>query len=61
MRKGNENPIGKLDLENRKRHLVDVMIVDGTVEGGGRWEKKLKPCETLKEALTNKPDVVLGA
>ncbi|XP_058782089.1 uncharacterized protein LOC131656370 [Vicia villosa] len=56
-RKGNQSK--KLEVECGKRNLVDVMIVDGTVEGGGMGEKKLKGQETVTVQEMNNPEVVL--
>lgn len=56
------NPIQakKLYLKIGKRNLVDVMIVEGMVEGCGSGEKKMNGQETFKEIHTSKPEMVLG-
>ncbi|CAI8584881.1 unnamed protein product [Vicia faba] len=49
----------KLEVEIGKRHLVDVMIIDGTREIGGKGKKKLKGQDMEKINCENEPEVVL--
>ncbi|KAL5063736.1 hypothetical protein RYX36_025473 [Vicia faba] len=47
----------KLEVEIGKRHLVDVMIIDGTREMEGKWEKKLKGQDMEKINCENEPEL----
>ncbi|XP_058727213.1 uncharacterized protein LOC131598649 [Vicia villosa] len=50
-----------LEHENSKRQLVDVMIVDGSVEDCGSGEKKRRQVAESDPNLTPLPEVVLEA
>ncbi|CAK8560512.1 unnamed protein product [Lathyrus sativus] len=58
-RKVNPNKTKKLDIEYGKRNLVDVMIINGTVEGCGSGEKKVKGQEVPKVCHETELEVVL--
>ncbi|CAI8619013.1 unnamed protein product [Vicia faba] len=57
----NAYPKNKLEkeVECGKRNLVDVMILDGTVEAYGKGEKKLKGQEEVGSTLIKVSEVVL--
>lgn len=46
-------------MEIGKRHIVDVMIIDGTVDGAGSGEKKFKSQGSPKEKFSTELEVVL--
>lgn len=58
-RKKNLSHDKKLKIEINKHHLIDVMIIGGTLEGCGSGEKKRKSQSTLKEIQETKPEVLL--
>lgn len=48
----------ELEVEIGKRHLVEVMVIEGTVDNWGNYNKKLKNSRLLETKLTE-PEVVL--
>lgn len=49
----------KVEVEMEKRNLINIMVIDGTVERGGSGEKKLK---ALQDPIVQRlpiPEVVL--
>ncbi|XP_058733417.1 uncharacterized protein LOC131605033 [Vicia villosa] len=59
VRKGTQDSKKKVEMEIGKRSLVDVMIIDGTVESHGVMEKRMKGVEGQQGTATTKPEVVL--
>ncbi|CAK8578326.1 unnamed protein product [Lathyrus sativus] len=59
-RKVNPSQAKKLELEIGKHKLVDVMVVDGTAEGYGSGEKKMKSQAFVMDTI-EEPEVVLEA
>ncbi|XP_058727051.1 uncharacterized protein LOC131598472 [Vicia villosa] len=49
----------KIEVEMGKRNLVDVIIIDGTLEEHGIIEKKLKGPEEQQKSVSKLPEVVL--
>lgn len=54
-REGSQDHINKVEVQCEKRNLIDVMIIDGTVEGCGVVEKRLKGADVQAEDTTSKP------
>ncbi|XP_058763301.1 uncharacterized protein LOC131636707 [Vicia villosa] len=60
-RKSSQDTVKKVEMETGKRTLVDVMIIDVTIDGHGSIEKRMKGPEEHLAADTTKPEVVLEA
>ncbi|XP_058776207.1 uncharacterized protein LOC131650519 [Vicia villosa] len=58
-RKGNNSESKKLEMEMGKRQLIDVMIIEGDVEGCVSGEKKRKGLGVGEEKSVKEPEVVL--
>ncbi|XP_058776541.1 uncharacterized protein LOC131650847 [Vicia villosa] len=58
-RKNNSALSKKMEVEMGKRNLIDVMVIDGTIEGRGSGEKKLKADEAPIVKSSQGPEVVL--
>lgn len=59
LRKGSQAEMKKVEIETGKRNLVDVMIIDGTLDGHGVIKKKLKGPEDQQLTALKLPKVVL--